>query len=359
MSKIHHIQALRGIAASLVVLDHALGPIVKRGILPEYFDAVRYNLGSMGVQTFFVISGFIMFHTSYNDFGGLRSSLLFAEKRLIRIVPIYWAATLLAVFLSRFGENTYTTINLLESLAFIPYVDPNGHLMQPVLGPGWTLNYEVFFYTLFAIALLAPRRVGLPGLFLVFIGIVAGGAGLKPLSDTSAPSTMLIFWSQPLILLFATGVGIGVIEKHFRGRITHPFQVACILVASQVFICIAFKIPQDLPFPIAILFWIPGVLAVTACVFAVQASEGRFEIIVERVGDASYSTYLFHIFILAALNRIIPLSSTFLSVCYVLIALVGSNLVGLLIYSTIERPMTSFLRDRRGLKALVSAGGGV
>jgi peptidoglycan/LPS O-acetylase OafA/YrhL len=53
----HHIQALRGVAASLVVLAHALQVVVEHGILPLWFEPVGYSIGALGVTTFFVISG--------------------------------------------------------------------------------------------------------------------------------------------------------------------------------------------------------------------------------------------------------------------------------------------------------------
>jgi exopolysaccharide production protein ExoZ len=48
-TKNHHIQALRGIAASLVVVDHACGPLVEQGLLPQWFDVVRFSIGGLGV----------------------------------------------------------------------------------------------------------------------------------------------------------------------------------------------------------------------------------------------------------------------------------------------------------------------
>jgi len=360
MSKIHHIQALRGIAASMVVLDHALGPLVKHNFLPAYFDDIRYNFGSIGVSIFFVISGFIMIRTSYNEFGSLQNSFLFMSKRIIRIVPIYWLATILVFLMSKHFENAKALRQLLESLFFIPYSESKNGPMQPLLGPGWTLDYEMFFYALFAIALLFPKRIGLHGLLLAFVGITAAGAFLKPLSDPSTPSTILTFWSNPIILLFATGIVIGLLAILFQSHIhtIYAFQISIILVIVQMIACVIFRFPNDIPFPGVVLFWAPGILAVAICVFDAKSTGANFERVAERVGDASYSTYIFHVFVLAALNRSLPISSGVLSVVYVFIALVGSNLIGILVNWLVERPVTSLLRNALGgsLGMLGSAG---
>lgn len=334
--KIHHIQALRGFAASLVVIDHALGPIVKSGVLPTYFDAVRYNIGSIGVQIFFVISGFIMVHTTHDQFGS--GAFKFAVKRLIRIVPIYWIATLAAFTLSGFGRNMSTIPELLQSMAFIPYVGSND-VMQPVLGQGWTLNYEMFFYSAFTLALLAPRQTGLSALIGAFIVITAAGAYFHP-----APGA-LMFWSQPIILMFVAGIVIGVLEKRFMHyRLPNPFLITALIISIEIGICIALQIHQDPPFPAAILFSIPAIAAVLVCALPTRDEPTIATWAAQQFGDASYSTYLFHLFVIAALNRIVNPTSVALAIVYVLIALIASNLFGLLLYSVIEQPSGLRLR---------------
>jgi hypothetical protein len=118
-----------GLPASLVVLDHALGPIVEKGILPGWFDPVRFGIGGLGVTTFFVISGFIMISTSQDGFGDVSSWISFAGRRIVRIVPTYWVATFLAVILyATLPPSRRPSISeLLKSLIFIPYsTKPDG-----------------------------------------------------------------------------------------------------------------------------------------------------------------------------------------------------------------------------------------
>ncbi|WP_342722773.1 acyltransferase [Bradyrhizobium sp. B097] len=347
ISRNHHIQALRGIAASLVVLSHALEVIVDHHILPEWFRPVGFSIGGLGVTTFFVISGFIMVTISYDDFGSLHNALRFAGRRLVRIVPAYWIATLTAFALYQVSplSRKPSAAELVSSLTFIPYPNGLGVDMQPVLGQGWTLNYEMSFYALFAIALVLPRRIGLIGLFLLFCVIVAGGASVKPLSDNTPAQTVFTFFSDPIILLFLVGMAIGVLKRNFADHfvVRYPLLVAAALLATQILVNIVLRIPPRLPFPEVISVWIAGALAVAACAFAAPVSGGGFEAAAEAMGDASYSTYLFHIFIVAALKMAFPITPV-TAVFFVLLALLLSNLFGLLFYRTVERSISAMLR---------------
>jgi exopolysaccharide production protein ExoZ len=344
--KNHHIQALRGVAASLVVLDHSFGPLIEHGLLPQWFDTVRFSIGGLGVQIFFVISGFIMITTSYDDFGHAAKSLSFALRRIIRIVPTYWIGTLLAFGLYSVMplQKHPSLAQLGQSLFFIPYSTDPAQDMQPVLGQGWTLNYEMFFYTLFALALLLPRRVGLSALFLAFIGIVAGGATLHSLSDVTPATSVAAFLADPLILLFAVGMVIGVIKHEYHFSVRHPFWIACGLIAVQVFLLIAFHIPPRVPFPLSLATWLPAILAVVVCVFAVPTRSGPFEWISEILGDASYSTYIFHVFVLVALSKVVPITPL-LAIPYVLICLISANVFGMVFFRLVERPISGFFRS--------------
>jgi exopolysaccharide production protein ExoZ len=346
----HHIQALRGIAASLVVLSHAFGPLTDHGILPAWFTPVGYSFGGLGVATFFVISGFIMITMAYEDFGHVSKATAFARRRIVRIVPTYWIATFVAftlyTMLSIGLSKVPTWGELLESLTFIPYSTNPAADMQPVLGQGWTLNYEMFFYALFALALTLPRRIGLPALFLTFVGIVAGGSLLKPFDDLSHATTVLTFLSDPMILLFAAGIGIGVLKKKSDWCVRYPFQITLALIAVQLAVIVIFRIPSRVPFPASIATWLPGILAVAVCAFAAPSTRrGSFESLSEILGDASYSTYLFHIFIVFALGRVFPVTILF-GVPFVLAALIASNVFGIVFFQVVERRLSRFFRSR-------------
>ena len=114
-------------------------------------------LGQAGVDVFFVISGFIMWMVTAEPVGPAQ----FLWHRVVRIVPLYWIATL--IMAAHRSSSVSDTVN---SLLFWPYRDANDELW-PVLVQGWTLNFEMFFYLLFAAALIIPRRFQLLSLTAV------------------------------------------------------------------------------------------------------------------------------------------------------------------------------------------------
>ena len=141
------IQYLRGFAAMLVLASHAL-------LYPLTGDNLGFGrLGWLGVILFFVISGFIMVVVTGE---GRFSAPAFLRRRFIRVVPMYWGATLLAALLALlvphlFKTTVYDTGQLLMSLLFVPFYNPVSHGIHPLYKLGWTLNYEVFFYVCFAL----------------------------------------------------------------------------------------------------------------------------------------------------------------------------------------------------------------
>src|SRR5262245_45669982 len=150
-SKLVLIQMLRALAALAIVFYHA------------QYDAetlaARFGLAyqpsslmpwSAGVDVFFVISGFIMVHTSRKLFATAEGSRVFLGRRIARIIPIYWLLTTLYAALALLApavlNNDAPSLGeIVKSYLFIPFARPNGQI-HPVLLLGWTLNYEMFFY---------------------------------------------------------------------------------------------------------------------------------------------------------------------------------------------------------------------
>ncbi len=343
--KLSHLQTLRAVAATLVIADHASSNLIKWGALPAWFQDARFELGGLGVSTFFVISGFIMIHTSFDDFGRSDRAILFALRRLIRIVPIYWLATLIGAALSMHHTPPATLSDLVRSLLFIPYESGIGGPMRPIMAQGWTLNYEMFFYALFTLALLAPRKVGLPALLAAFVLIVGGGAFVKPLSDASEANSVVTFLTAPLILLFAIGIAIGIAERSgFKlPRFRAPILWACVLFGLTMAVTIVWRLPNSKPFPYQAVFWVPGTVAVLLAIYAKPASNGPIDRLFAKLGDASYCTYLFHTFTIAAVAGVFArfrISPT-VAILFIISSLVAGNMAGLFIHIVIERRLTT------------------
>src|ERR1700730_13801630 len=164
--KLLSIQALRIVAAGLVVVTHSTFYAFER--LDRNFFV--WQRGTRGVDIFFVISGFVMIYSSQKLLalpGGWKT---FAERRIVRIVPLYWLITTLKVFilLVTTGLALHTKlspITVICSYLFLPAKNLDGQI-DPVVGVGWTLTFEMLFYFLFALALFLRINV------FKFVGVI-------------------------------------------------------------------------------------------------------------------------------------------------------------------------------------------
>ncbi|MDX6805380.1 acyltransferase [Terrihabitans rhizophilus] len=334
-----NIQVLRFVAAFLVVLGHVLTSADRMPLQGDQLSLTRSFADSfgIGVDIFFIISGFIMFYLCHDKFGQKGQSSSFLLRRFIRVVPIYWAFTALMVAsILIFADQVTTAIinpeHLLASLAFIPWMNPDG-IMRPVLKLGWTLNYEIFFYLAFGLALNLPRRIALPVLFSVFLMAVAFNAFV--------PSELWIlkFWSDPIILEFLLGIGLA---AAFLREWRLSFTQSAALIALACFTLI-FLVPVAQLHGVTfrpLIFGIPSLMICAAFAFGPQMSADR---LLDRAlvlfGTASYCLYLSHPFILNAVERMgIGWWSTHPG-AFVMAACVASVFGSIGLYLWLERPL--------------------
>ena len=350
--KLAHLQVLRGLAASLVVVDHSLERLVYLGALGEDWLPRAYLSGWLGVATFFVISGLIMYRTSADDFGAPGAAVRFSSRRLIRVVPMYWIATFAVVLGKLVSDSGITLRHLWMSLFFVPYAEGGESVMRPLLGVGWTLNYEMGFYLLFALALTLPARWSLRVLLLTLPALVALGGLSHSLLNWVDPTTWLGFYTSPLILLFAAGVALGYFETHARRwpSVRRPVTVAAALLAAGSALSVLFSVRFPLPLPQQAALGLVCLAAVAACTSRADVPTSRLVRVLERVGDASYSTYLFHIFIVVAIgeawSHISPhIPGPLGSVVFLLTVVLAANVAGRVMFTSVERPLTRWLRQ--------------
>jgi peptidoglycan/LPS O-acetylase OafA/YrhL len=281
-SKLHSLQAIRAIAAWLVVIDHVL--LELSGNRPEAaLTHVGWTLGSLGVDAFFVISGFIMVHIGWHSFGRPAAAADFLRRRLTRIAPLYWLATLAALAYHRVSATHGAHAgwsDVAHSFAFIPYVNEEG-AWSPILPQGWTLSYEMMFYGIFALGLFLPRRAALPAIGVALAALVI----LGPLQRNET----VAYLASPIVLWFVLGMGLAVLWRWRRLRE-------------------------------------PGWLA-------------RAAQLLEPFGDASYSTYLAHGFVLTMLLRLWTMRIGPPSLWILPVSLAAATAVGWATHMAVERPL--------------------
>lgn len=285
------LQYLRAAAALAVLLFHALRA-----------DEAPWRALSMGIDVFFVLSGFLM--VAITD--AHTRPLSFIKARITRIGPLYWTLTLVAFAIA--GAHmawrspasfpnilSYPSVQLLHSLAFVPAWTADG--IFPVIPGGWTLNLEIFFYAIFAVVLMAPRRMQLPLLSALFLNLVAAG------HFWPSRYAWAITWTNPMILEFLAGAWMGWAWQ--RGARLLP-TVALILIAWIPCALIFAKDPPIAPLDPGRLLDIPAVVALLAGVLALERRPGgiRDWAPARILGDASYSIYLWQFIPILILGRL-------------------------------------------------------
>jgi peptidoglycan/LPS O-acetylase OafA/YrhL len=290
------IQVMRAFAAICVAIVHfnSLWLILK-GL--RNTSLTLYPFAS-GVDIFFVISGFIMVYSSEQLFGQTHAHLIFLAKRIARIVPLYWATMTIAIFVQ---QTPIELITLFKSYLFIPFIEPDGDI-YPLYGIGWTLQLEILFYFLFAGVICFKRAVaviaavGLLGAIVLFGQLTA---------DLPAP---LRFWSDPILLEFAFGMGLALL---YRGGVRLPTVVcAGILLfgAGALWWSGMVLAPRIPPSNSRVVTWgIPAMLIVAGVILRRSVGGPARRSPFGRLGDASYSIYLIHPLVVAAIIRLWPL----------------------------------------------------
>ncbi|MBB3902536.1 acyltransferase family protein [Methylobacterium brachythecii] len=333
------IQWLRAVAAITVVFHHAnfhWNGLREALDLPSA-DFLGLHCWWFGIYIFFVISGFLMVRAS-PDFGVPGAPRRFLARRMIRIVPLYWLLTTLsviAVILIPSSEviETGTLAYVVKSYLFIPTLRAAGDV-RPILGQGWTLNYEMFFYLCFALAMLLPRRLGLPALTAAFLALAWIGR------DATVATPIFYSVTDGLLVVFLFGCGLGL--AHEKGlRLSWPIALATIVAGIAWLLA---NLQGSAP-------WVAGVPALLV-VAGVTLRPPPRETVAGRwfaaVGDASYSLYLTHTFVLRGVFLVwkrLWLSAATVPF-FMLASSLAAVLASLLIYRYVERPMTRALLAR-------------
>ncbi|WP_317056590.1 acyltransferase family protein [Roseovarius rhodophyticola] len=321
--KLPGLQSLRALAAGMVLIGHVLAEAEHYFDLSLPGDTVPWT---RGVDLFFVISGFVIALSADR----LRAEPVnFLKRRMLRVVPLYYVFTTLMVIVLLFlpGATKDTSLDpaqILSSYSFLPYAREDGRI-APVLSLGWTLNYEVFFYAMFALCLaFRSPRIALAAILsaCVIAGLVYPGT-----------TTAFVFWTNPLILEFLFGVGLARLYQTGWHRPNTVLAIAGLFLGVALLILLdAFNIPRVLA------AGLPASLIVASGTLLCpnRATPGQL------LGDASYALYLSHRFALrAATLLLLPLLPQTQLGAWIYIGLVTGLALGLgiLTHLLLERPI--------------------
>ena len=319
MQQLYSIQYLRALAALMVVVLH-----IHTGIdfMRNSVDGLGWLCG--GVDIFFIISGFVMVKSTA---GKTISPQDFFIRRCQRIVPFYWLATLVMMtaipdeFLFKFG-----------SMFFIPMANPDSGALVPVIEPGWTLNYEMFFYLLFAISLFLAEKWR-------FWAMAAALYALVIVSLVFPVGGILGFYTNPIILEFLFGMAIA--KFQLKGpMLLIPLGFAAMyvlypLIDSRV-----------------ISLGLPAALVVMGAI----GSEHRIRQfkLLNLLGDASYAIYIFHLLALGIFVKHWPKMGIDMAY-FAPVAVIFVIVTAVALHWFLERPIIAFFARRNAHSEVRSA----
>jgi exopolysaccharide production protein ExoZ len=314
--RIFSIQSLRFIAALLVVYFHAASEAFLAsgdfGVTGRIVEIV----GAVGIDIFFVISGFVIFRTARH-----LTVAQFIGKRARRILPLYLALavpyTVVAVVYSGFGWREFLSTWLLWPAT--------GAMTLPAVPGAWTLCFEALFYAAFAIVLWRPKTIW-----------IVGAAYVVALALHSTP--VLRYLGNPIVLEFLAGVGLAAAPPWKPAAWAIPIAVG-VLVAEVMLHAGVSRPPLDTLADIGAwtrvaAFGIPAALIVWGTL-QLRVSEG----VLSYLGDTSYALYLIHIPI------VVVMVSLLIKVCKlppdlaILLAAATSVLVAWRVHELIEKPL--------------------
>ncbi|KAA1179977.1 acyltransferase [Rhizobium tropici] len=323
MKTLYGIQYLRAFAALAVVFFHA----AER-------SGGHFRIGAAGVDVFFVISGFIMWTMSERR---PVTPLRFVLDRLQRIAPSYWIVTAIMIggaVVGLFPNLKLTTSHIFGSLLFIPLRSPNdSNEIWPVLVQGWTLNFEMFFYVIFAACLFLPQRLRLGSLIGVFVAFVIAGVIIHP------QSPLLVTYTRPIILEFVAGAVLG--QLWLKGNIP-GFGLGLALMVAAIG---GFAAIEILSLEFNEITCGPLAIALVLGMVSVERS-GRLPQIapLTYLGNGSYSIYLWHTLAISVVVKLAA-STPIPSDVVAFLGAIAGTVLGIFAYELVEKPLRNLLRN--------------
>lgn len=282
VNMLSNVQALRFYAAFAVVLYHSRKLFTELGLQGDWFLGwAKY--GNVGVDIFFVISGYVMWHTTRNTTRNVSSSLEFARRRLLRIYLGYWPFYVLAALVTLFITHR-DPANIYWFKSFFLF---NHTIRNQVLGVAWTLSYELYFYAIFAFLILLSSFRARQLLVVLLVGVVVVNAYLPTHKYEYG------FFISPFLIEFFAGSLLAAYLGHCRSR---SLLLLCMLM---IFVMLAYAV--TLPrFHMSRVqgFGVAAMLIVLAGVLAENTrlyTASRFWVF---LGNCSYSIYLGHFVLL-------------------------------------------------------------
>lgn len=353
--RVASLQLLRFVAATMVVFHHSItlarGYSGSGGVL----DSGRlFDFGGIGVDIFFVISGFVI--TLSGPLARRRPTAAeFYLRRWARVAPLFYILTIPILLTWQFRTpvspwGAGRPITLPQMVATICFWPSAGALnVPPAMSDAWTLCFEMFFYSVMAVVLIGGRVRLMVGAVLVSVVVLTV---LRSRLDIPA----LQFMNNKISLEFCIGVGLAVFRREIeslgpgRGLLLTAVGAACLLLWGFGFgpgVAGYDQVMADQGvLGRVLLIGLPAGLIVAGVVAADAGIQRRRELF-DRLGDASYAIFLSHGFTLIALYITLRALGAILPPSAITLGAVAVSLcLGYWAYYLVDRPIMAYFRTR-------------
>lgn len=328
--RLDSLQALRGLAALLVMLLHATQMTMS---FAAQEDITRHGLvpiGSFGVDIFFVLSGVVIAMLITRNDANPQTPVGFAFRRAAKLLPTFWATLMLMALLPPEPFADTLLLLLSQPLTFVLLAP------QSVHGPAWTLLYETHFYLVAAAALCFPSRAR--QLMLLWILLQVAGVTLA-----SAGIIRGYFFLGPLSLELCAGFLVGLAAPRAR----MPMPAAAAIGAVVLVVLESLLFPQAgtghaNPLRLA-LYGLPAALLVYA-LLSLERTGWKPPQLAVKLGEISYSLYMWHIPVMLLLAALLlplrdwPLATPVYAILSVTLSIYAASAA----YKVIEAPATEW-----------------
>jgi exopolysaccharide production protein ExoZ len=345
--EIRPLQYGRGVAALLVCLFHYEGARFHNpdpAAFGSYFDFI-FRAGHSGVEFFFILSGFIIFHAHRRDLGRPERLGTFYQKRAIRVLPMFWIVVIpfgLAV-LAISSRGVLTPGKFMFDIFLIPR---EGTLTLPA---AWTLQHEFVFYVLFGI-LIVNIRLGIIALALWETAcLVVLVFNLLP-QDYLLPATTY-FGYYNFGFIFGIAIAVAMQRVNF-GEYKRTTTLFGVIGALGLLVCFIgeWRVGSSFfpsPATSSLVYFFLYTLVIVALLGIENKPRPRLDMTLGSLGAASYILYIIHEPLYSVLDKVFLLSAPHnfaISVTLFLLATMVAVAVSLALYYTIERPTLRGLR---------------
>lgn len=295
--KLYSLQLLRFFAALFVLLFHL-----------ELMDS-----GYKGVDIFFVISGFVMYYTTFQL--KRKSIKTFYINRFTKIFLLYWIVIFVFYFVKPFEVDS----SFLKTFFLIP-----DHF--PILSISWTLSYELYFYLIFGIVAYLIKTPFTRKVIFFSILTISSLVTFLNVTEQLPKGTLINFLLGQNIWEFLLGILSASLSPKIAKKFSASYILSTLVVATLAFVII------EIPYENGVYHLVYGPLAFII-IIAITAFEHNRLLnksigkISGVLGDASYGIYLIHPVIVVLFTGRDILSDMLIIISTIIIAVLVNQLI--------------------------------